>query len=197
MSRSGYSDDCDGWDLIRWRGAVKSAIRGKRGQAFLVELRDSLDALPEKKLCAVDLQRKDGSCCAIGAVGKARGIDMTEMDGEYMTDTGELAEMFNIAGALVKEIEYENDECDDFWYEENIYDERGFPVYIRDRQNKRIPLYKYNDKGDPLNKNGLTKLQFESQIDELRFSRVRKWVDNQIREKTNSRKNEKTNKKTK
>ena len=22
MSRSGYSDDCDQWDLIRWRGAV-------------------------------------------------------------------------------------------------------------------------------------------------------------------------------
>jgi len=38
MSRSGYSDDCDVWALIRWRGAVKSAIRGARGQAMLREL---------------------------------------------------------------------------------------------------------------------------------------------------------------
>jgi hypothetical protein len=34
MSRSGYSDDIDSaddqWALIRWRGAVKSAIRGAR-----------------------------------------------------------------------------------------------------------------------------------------------------------------------
>ena len=34
MSRSGYTDECDGWELVRWRGAVNSAIRGKRGQAF-------------------------------------------------------------------------------------------------------------------------------------------------------------------
>lgn len=32
MSRCGYSDDYDQWALIRWRGAVESAIRGKRGQ---------------------------------------------------------------------------------------------------------------------------------------------------------------------
>jgi len=47
MSRSGYSDDCDDqWSLICWRGAVKSAIRGKRGQAFLKEMLAALDALP-------------------------------------------------------------------------------------------------------------------------------------------------------
>jgi hypothetical protein len=37
MSRSGYSDDLENWSLIRWRGAVASAIRGRRGQAFLRE----------------------------------------------------------------------------------------------------------------------------------------------------------------
>ena len=31
MSRSGYEDGLEMWDLIRWRGAVASAIRGKRG----------------------------------------------------------------------------------------------------------------------------------------------------------------------
>lgn len=42
MSRSGYTDDCDDqWALIRWRGAVNSAIKGKRGQQAL---RGRLDA---------------------------------------------------------------------------------------------------------------------------------------------------------
>jgi hypothetical protein len=55
MSRSGYSDDHSEWDLIRWRGAVASAIRGKRGQAFLRELLVALDAMP----VSIDLRRVD------------------------------------------------------------------------------------------------------------------------------------------
>jgi hypothetical protein len=49
MSRSGYSD---GWDnsVYLWRGAVNSAVNGKRGQAFLRDLRDALEAKPEKTL---------------------------------------------------------------------------------------------------------------------------------------------------
>lgn len=51
MSRSGYADWCDdNWAMIRWRGAVASAVRGKRGQAFLRELATTLDAMPEKRL---------------------------------------------------------------------------------------------------------------------------------------------------
>ena len=76
MSRSGYSvdGDLDHWQLIRWRGAVNSAMNGKRGQAFLRELLDALDALPEPKLIDHDLVRYDGSTdtnlfCALGAVG--------------------------------------------------------------------------------------------------------------------------------
>jgi hypothetical protein len=45
MSRSGYSDDCSGRELVLWRGAVASALRGRRGQAFLRELVDALDAV--------------------------------------------------------------------------------------------------------------------------------------------------------
>lgn len=51
MSRSGYTDDDD--DPLatgRWRAQVRSAIRGKRGQAFLRELIAALDAMPEKAL---------------------------------------------------------------------------------------------------------------------------------------------------
>lgn len=106
MSRSGYSEDGEMWDLIRWRGAVASAIRGKRGQAFLREMLASLDALEAKRLIANDLA-KDGHFCAIGAVGKTRGIDMENLDPE---DRDSVAGAFGISPALAAEIVYVNDE---------------------------------------------------------------------------------------
>jgi hypothetical protein len=81
MSRAQYSEDIDGWELIRWRGAVAKAIKGKRGQAFLREMLIALDALPDKRLIARELE-KDGEVCAIGSVGKARGIDLSTVDPE-------------------------------------------------------------------------------------------------------------------
>jgi hypothetical protein len=107
MSRSGYSDDCDGWALIRWRGAVNSAIQGSRGQAFLRELATALDAMPDKRLIADELQTADGEYCAIGVLGAARGVDMSKLDPE---DREAVAAAFNIAPALAAEIVYENDE---------------------------------------------------------------------------------------
>ena len=103
MSRSGYSEDCE--NLALWRGAVKRAIRGKRGSAFLKELIAALDAMPEKKLIAHELI-KDGQVCAIGSVGIVRGIDMTTLDVE---DPDQIARVFGIARALVQEIEFMND----------------------------------------------------------------------------------------
>lgn len=112
MSRSGYSEDCeDQWALIKWRGQVASAIRGKRGQAFLMELLDALEAMPEKRLIAHEL-RKDGEVCALGAVGAKRGIDLESLDQE---NYDEVAEVFGVAHQLIQEIEYENDEAND-WY---------------------------------------------------------------------------------
>lgn len=74
MSRSGYIDDCEQWDLIRWRGQVASAMRGKHGQAFLLETWKAMQSLPERKLISGELvDEYDGSICAIGAVGKIRG----------------------------------------------------------------------------------------------------------------------------
>lgn len=80
MSRSGYTDDYDEDPLAngRWRAQVKSAIRGKRGQAFLRELADAMDAMPEKVLIAEELVDADGDACAIGVVCKARGIDTSK-----------------------------------------------------------------------------------------------------------------------
>lgn len=119
MSRSGYCDDIDDqWALIRWRGAVASSIRGKRGQAFLREMLAAMDALPEKKLIANDLERADGAVCAIGSVGHARGVDMSRLDPE---DYSTVAGAFGIAEPLAQEIVFMNDEawhwaCDDKGY---------------------------------------------------------------------------------
>ena len=113
MSRSGYSDDCDGWDLIRWRGAVTSAIRGKRGRALLLELRDALDAMPEKALIAHDLVNSTGQFCTLGVIGNAHGVPLSEIDPE---DSDQVADAFKIAPALAREIVFENDEAT--WYDE-------------------------------------------------------------------------------
>lgn len=105
MSRSGYYDDCDGWDLIRWRGAVASAMRGARGQAFLKEMAAALEVMPEKKLIAEELESGD-YVCAIGAVGRARGTPMAGIDPENYT---KIARTFGISEALAREVMFEND----------------------------------------------------------------------------------------
>lgn len=109
MSRSGYCDDyeMENWSMIRWRGQVASAIRGKRGQAFLRELVEALDAMPEKRLIANDLEHA-GNVCAIGSVGLKRGVDMSVLDPH---DYDTIAGVFGIAPQLVQEIEWENDEA--------------------------------------------------------------------------------------
>lgn len=115
MSRSGYTEDCDDqWALIRWRGAVKSAIRGRRGQAFLKEMLSALDDLPDKRLIEGELEAH-GAVCAIGSVGAKRGLDMGKID-PYDRET--VAGTFGIPLALAAEIMYENDEGAGYWREE-------------------------------------------------------------------------------
>ena len=106
MSRSEYSDDIDNWQLIRWRGQVASSVRGARGQLLLKDLLVSLDAMPEKKLIAHELE-KDGCHCALGAVGVAKGLPIQEIDPE---DLDVVAKTFNISNALAREIVFINDE---------------------------------------------------------------------------------------
>lgn len=115
MGRSGYTDDYDFDPLAhgRWRAQVASAIRGKRGQAFLRELVEALDAMPEKRLIANNLEHA-GNVCAIGAVGAVRGVDMSTLDPE---DYDKIASTFGIAYQLVQEIEWENDEAYLGWNE--------------------------------------------------------------------------------
>lgn len=109
MSRSGYTEDCDDqWAFIKWRGAVASSIRGKRGQAFLREILDSMDALPRKELAANHLRDPSGSVCAIGAVGQRRGVNLNELDPD---DYSTVAGTFGIAEPLAREIVWMNDEA--------------------------------------------------------------------------------------
>jgi hypothetical protein len=113
MSRSGYVDDPeDNWSLIRWRGAVKAALRGRRGQAFLRELIAALDAMEVKELHAHELRTEDGNVCALGAVAQARGLDVSPLD---PLDTESVAAAFGLSDALTREVVYMNDEA---WFGE-------------------------------------------------------------------------------
>jgi hypothetical protein len=104
MSRSGYDDDNEGVNL--WRGAVRAATKGQRGQKLLSELAVAMDAMPEKKLITNELAA-DGEFCTLGVLGSARGVDMAKLD---PTDADAVAVAFNIAPALAREIVYMNDE---------------------------------------------------------------------------------------
>lgn len=108
MSRSGFTDDWDGenWEMIMAAGRYKSAVRGKRGQAFLRDLLTALDAMPVKELIEDELQ-VDGGYCALGVLGAARGIDLSALD---TYDHERLAKVFGISETLSRHVMYENDE---------------------------------------------------------------------------------------
>jgi hypothetical protein len=115
MSR--YSD-CDDYDWEPWMegqaaGALRSAIRGRRGQRLLRDLIAGLDGLPVPELAAGALEDPETGCvCALGAVRLQRGpeavplpCDPTDPD----LDWRELAEPFDISQALANEVVTQND----------------------------------------------------------------------------------------
>jgi len=107
MSRSGYTEDIeDHWALICWRGAVKSAIKGKRGQLFFKELLTALDDMPVKRLITNELEY-NGEFCTLGVLGNSRGIDMGKIDPH---EPEEVSKEFDIACSLAQEVVYMNDE---------------------------------------------------------------------------------------
>lgn len=112
MSRSGYNDDLDPLDLGRWRGQVASATRGKRGQKLFIDLLKALDDMPVKRLVSDELITTEGEFCTLGVLGKARGLDVADIDPE---DSEEVAKQFDIADQLAREIVFMNDEG---WYGE-------------------------------------------------------------------------------
>jgi hypothetical protein len=109
MGRSGYVDGDveETWDWIRWRGSVASAIRGKRGQAFLKELVKTLDAMPEKRLIKDALKDECGEVCAVGAVMEARKLPF-DVD---VNDYDSIASIIEVNAKLIQELECENDQA--------------------------------------------------------------------------------------
>lgn len=109
MGRHGYNEDCydDDLQLGRWRGIIASATRGKRGQRFFLELIEAFDAMPVKELVKGDLETEEGAVCALGALGKHKGVNVKAIDTE---DWATLGKVLDVAGPLTQEVMYENDE---------------------------------------------------------------------------------------
>lgn len=105
VSRHGYSDGGD--NVAMWRGIIASATRGKRGQAFFRSLVEALDGMADKRLVEGELENAEGSVCALGCLGKARGLAIGSVDTE---DWDKLGELFDIAPQLAQEVMYVNDD---------------------------------------------------------------------------------------
>jgi len=158
MSRSGYDEDYGDDDplaLGRYRAQVASAIRGKRGQALLRELLAALDAMPDKRLVAGELEA-DGQFCALGVVGQARRMNLASID---TYDVESLAPKFNIAEQLAREIMLVNDEhvSETRWVEYEVYG----PIPPWERRHKGVSV--------PNENAGVE-----------RWREVRDWVEKQI-----------------
>ena len=108
MSRSDYDDDLDNWALIKYRGQVASAMRGKRGQRLLRDMAAALDGMADKRLIADKIEDSEGMVCALGAVAKFRGVsEHIDVDD---TNYEEVADMLDIARPLAREVAFMNDE---------------------------------------------------------------------------------------
>jgi len=107
MSRSGYSEDCEYLEL--YRANVDRSIGGKRGQAFLREMIESLDAMPQRELAEVIFVDEDsGECCALGAVALSRGV---ENPGRLnYEDPQEAGYVLGIPWMIACEVAHENDD---------------------------------------------------------------------------------------
>lgn len=117
MNRSGYSDEGwdDEWAHLRagaWAANVRKTFKGRRGQSFLKELRDAMDALPERCLVANAFE-DDGAFCALGTVANKRGVTMPEWDeedGDYYGIAEEAGAALRISKVLAAEVMNANDD---------------------------------------------------------------------------------------
>ncbi len=95
-------------------GALKVAIRGKRGQKLMLDIVRALDALPKKELGS-DVFEDSCAVCTLGAVAKYRGQTLRDhnpmvYEGEAEeADAKAVSERMDIAPSLAREVMYEND----------------------------------------------------------------------------------------
>ena len=115
MSRYCDSDDYDyePWMEGQAAGAMRSAIRGRRGQRLLRDLIAGLDALPVPELAAGALEDPETGCvCALGAVRLQRGAEAVPL--RFDPDDPDinwrhLAEPFDISETLAHAVISENE----------------------------------------------------------------------------------------
>jgi len=137
--------------LELFRANVDRAIKGKRGQKVLRELREALLALPEKKLvqnalCVAHLDDDDnwvpGGFCAVGALSRFRRLKAGEPlekivealrqdpeEGDYEYETVAEGRRLGIVECLAFELAYVNDDGLDQWRKE-ITDEERYARYL-------------------------------------------------------------------
>jgi hypothetical protein len=99
----------DMWGYVRYRGALRNAIKGKRGQAFLKELLEAIEALPEKKLAVGAFRDRDGCASALGALALKRGHSPDELAGFHYMTPDQLARFFGIQPVLIRHIVHMHD----------------------------------------------------------------------------------------
>ena len=150
MSRHGLYE-MDDWSVEeilqhgRYRGRVASALRGKRGQAFLRNLIAALEAMPidKRELAADSFVASDGCMCALSATLNHKGlpqpddIDFDDCD-DIDTAIDHAAHYLNIAEVLAREVIWENDgfaipntQADQIAWRTRTFTNRHPPQYVR------------------------------------------------------------------
>ena len=110
--------DFDDYDYEPWMegqaaGAMRSAIRGRRGQQLLRDLIAGLDALPVPELAAGALEDPETGCvCALGAVRLQRGAEAVPLSFDLDDpdiDWRDLAKPFDISETLAHAVISQNE----------------------------------------------------------------------------------------
>ena len=110
-----------GQRLLRDMLAALDAMADKRLVAHELEVSSEADAKNAAAWASITLRDpseypgwrrpdnvRDGDVCALGSVGKMRGLDMSSLDPH---DPDTVASAFDCAAQLAREVTYINDEC--------------------------------------------------------------------------------------
>lgn len=122
--RISYSDDEDfPGQFGLFRGNCNRQIASKRGQAVLIELREALLSMPEKRLIANTIA-KEGDVCAVGSLLARRRVK-TGMSFREAVDA--------VRALAVREFKYADDEPETYTHEDStdeVAEREGVPHLV-------------------------------------------------------------------